>query len=100
MGAACVNTDVRDCLAMVELLVRGQGWPLRRGDGEVAEQAARVAHRRRKMAAAVDCVDKPLRTRLTIAPRSCRGGGSSVSTAVNVVPSHAMGPPCISIVPT
>lgn len=51
MGAARVKTDVRDCLAMVELLVRGQGWPLHRGDGEVAEQAAWVAHRRRKMAA-------------------------------------------------
>jgi transposase len=39
-------------MAMVELLVRGQGWPLHREDGAVAEQAALVAHRRRKLAAA------------------------------------------------
>ena len=29
LGAARVKTDVRDCMAMVELLVRGQGWPVR-----------------------------------------------------------------------
>lgn len=52
LGQARVKTDLRDCLAMVELLVRGQGWPLHREDGAAAEQAALVAHRRRKLAAA------------------------------------------------
>ncbi|MEV5543621.1 transposase, partial [Saccharopolyspora shandongensis] len=52
LGQARIKTDVRDCMAMVELLVRGQGWPLHREDGAVAEQAALVAHRRRKLAAA------------------------------------------------
>jgi transposase len=52
LGAARVKTDVRDCMAMVELLARGQGWPLHRQDGAMAEQAAWVAHRRRKAAAA------------------------------------------------
>jgi len=52
MGQARVKTDLRDCLAMVELLVRGQGWPVHRRDGATAEQAAMVAHRRRKAAAA------------------------------------------------
>jgi transposase len=52
LGQARIKTDLRDCMAMVELLVRGQGWPLRREDGAVAEQAALVAHRRRKLAAA------------------------------------------------
>ena len=28
VGQARVKTNVRDCLAMAELLVRGQGWPL------------------------------------------------------------------------
>lgn len=51
LGSARIKTDLRDCLAMVELLVRGQGWPLHREDGAVAEQAALVAHRRRKLAA-------------------------------------------------
>jgi transposase len=52
LGQARVKTDLRDCLAMVELLVRGQGWPLHRHDGPVAEQAVWVAHRRRKLGAA------------------------------------------------
>lgn len=52
LGQARIKTDIRDCMAMVELLVRGQGWPLHRHDGAVAEQAALVAHRRRKLAAA------------------------------------------------
>ncbi|HEY2764647.1 MAG TPA: IS110 family transposase [Pseudonocardiaceae bacterium] len=52
LGQARIKTDLRDCMAMVELLVRGQGWPLHREDGAVAEQAALVAHRRRKLAAA------------------------------------------------
>lgn len=52
LGQARVKTDRRDCLAMVELLVRGQGWPLHRHDGPVAEQAVWVAHRRRKLDAA------------------------------------------------
>jgi transposase len=52
LGQARIKTDLRDCMAMVELLVRGQGWPLHRQDGAVAEQAALVAHRRRKQAAA------------------------------------------------
>ena len=51
LGQARIKTDLRDCMAMVELLVRGQGWPLHREDGAVAEQAALVAHRRRKLAA-------------------------------------------------
>jgi transposase len=52
MGQARVKTDLRDCLAMTELLARGQGWPLHREDGAAAEQLASVAHRRRKAAAA------------------------------------------------
>jgi transposase len=52
LGQARIKTDLRDCMAMVELLVRGQGWPLHREDGAVAEQAVLVAHRRRKQAAA------------------------------------------------
>lgn len=52
LGQARIKTDLRDCMAMVELLVRGQGWPLHREDGAMAEQAALVAHRRRKQAAA------------------------------------------------
>src|SRR5262249_7826734 len=52
LGLARIKTDLRDCMAMVELLVRGQGWPVHREDGAVAEQAALVAHRRRKQAAA------------------------------------------------
>jgi transposase len=52
LGAARVKTDERDCMAMVELLVRGQGWPLHRQDGAMAEQVVWVAHRRRKLAAA------------------------------------------------
>ena len=52
LGQARLKTDLRDCLAMVELLVRGQGWPLHRTDGAIAEQLALVAHRRRKAAAA------------------------------------------------
>jgi len=52
MGQARLKTDLRDCLAMVELLVRGQGWPVHRRDDATAEQAAMVAHRRRKALAA------------------------------------------------
>jgi transposase len=52
LGQARFKTDVRDCMAMVELLVRGQGWPLHRQDGAMAEQVIWVAHRRRKLAAA------------------------------------------------
>jgi transposase len=52
LGQARMKTDVRDCLAMVELLVRGQGWPLHRRGGAVAEQLMWVAHRRRKQDAA------------------------------------------------
>lgn len=51
LGQARVKTDLRDCMAMVELLVGGQGWPWHWEDGAVAEQAALVAHRRRKLAA-------------------------------------------------
>lgn len=43
LGQARLKTDLRDCLAMVELLVRGQGWPLHRADGAIAEQRALVA---------------------------------------------------------
>jgi transposase len=52
IGQARVKTDLRDCMAMVELLVRGQGWPPHDADGAAGEQAAWVAHRRRKQAAA------------------------------------------------
>ncbi|WP_327249831.1 IS110 family transposase [Streptomyces sp. NBC_01320] len=52
MGQARVKTDLRDCMAMIELLVRGQGWPLRASEEATAEQRAWVAHRRRKLHAA------------------------------------------------
>lgn len=52
IGQARTKSDLRDCMGMIELLVRGQGWPLHDRDGAVAEQAAWVAHRRRKQAAA------------------------------------------------
>ncbi|MER6074624.1 IS110 family transposase [Streptomyces sp. NPDC001817] len=52
LGRARLKTDVRDCMAMVELLVRGQGWPLHHAEAAMAEQRAWVAHRRRKLAAA------------------------------------------------
>lgn len=52
LGQARVKTDLRDCLAMVELLARGQGWPLHRLDGPIARQLMWVAHRRRKRVAA------------------------------------------------
>ena|SRR5918996_4259958 len=52
LGQARVKTDVRDCLAMVELLVRGQGWPLHRHDDRVALQMMWVAQGRRKLDAA------------------------------------------------
>jgi transposase len=52
LGQARVKTDVRDCLAMVELLVRGQGWPLHRHSDEVALQVMWVGQRRRKLDAA------------------------------------------------
>jgi transposase len=48
LGQAKVKTDLRDCLAMVELLVRGQGWPLHRVDGACAEQLLWTAQRRRQ----------------------------------------------------
>jgi transposase len=51
LGAARVKSDARDCMAMVEVLVRGLGWPMRRHDGVMAEQVVWVAHRRRKLAA-------------------------------------------------
>lgn len=52
LGAARLKTDARDCMAMAELLVRGQGWPVHRQEGAMAEQVVWVAHRRRKLAAA------------------------------------------------
>jgi transposase len=51
LGAARVKTDARDCMAMVEVLVRGLGWPVRGHDDVLAEQVVWVAHRRRKLAA-------------------------------------------------
>jgi transposase len=48
LGQAKVKTDLRDCLAMVELLVRGQGWPLHRAEGDCAEQLLWTAQRRRQ----------------------------------------------------
>ncbi|MDD1064158.1 IS110 family transposase [Streptomyces cocklensis] len=51
MGQARIKTDLRDCMAMAELLVRGQGWPLRAEETAMAEQRAWVAHRRRKLQA-------------------------------------------------
>jgi transposase len=47
-GQAGIKTDERDCMAMIDLLVRGQGWPLHRGEDAMAEQLAWAAHRRRK----------------------------------------------------
>jgi transposase len=52
LGQARVKTDVRDCLAMVELLVRGQGWPYHRHSDQIAWQAMWVGQRRRKLDAA------------------------------------------------
>jgi transposase len=52
VGQARVKTDVRDCLAMVELLVRGQGWPFHGHNDQIALQAMWVAQRRRKLDAA------------------------------------------------
>jgi transposase len=49
LGQARVKTDVRDCLAMVELLVRGQGWPYHRHSDQIALQAMWVGQRRRKL---------------------------------------------------
>lgn len=51
LGQARVKTDVRDCLAMVELLVRGQGWPFHRHIDQIALQAMWVGQRRRKLEA-------------------------------------------------
>lgn len=48
LGQAKVKTDLRDCLAMVELMVRGQGWPLHGSDGAVAEQLLWAGQRRRQ----------------------------------------------------
>jgi transposase len=48
LGLARVKTDLRDCMAMVEMLVRGQGWPLHRVDGACAEQLLWTAQRRRQ----------------------------------------------------
>ncbi len=47
-GRAGIKTDERDCMAMIDLLVQGKGWPLHRGEGAMAEQLAWAAHRRRK----------------------------------------------------
>lgn len=47
-GQAGIKTDERDCMAMIDLLVRGQGWPLHRGEDAMAEQLAWATHRRRK----------------------------------------------------
>lgn len=52
MGQARTKTDLRDCMAMIEMLIRGQGWPLRASEESTAEQRAWVAHRRRKLHAA------------------------------------------------
>lgn len=52
LGQARLKTDVRDCLAMVELLVRGQGWPFHRHIDQIALQAMWVGQRRRKLDAA------------------------------------------------
>jgi hypothetical protein len=38
-----------DCLAVVELLVRGQGWPFHRHCDEIAQQTLWVGQRRRKL---------------------------------------------------
>jgi transposase len=48
-----VKNDARDCGAMAELLIRGSGRPPQCRDEALAEQAAWVAHRRRKVAAPV-----------------------------------------------
>jgi transposase len=48
-----LKNDARDCGAMAELLIRGSGRPPQRRDESLAEQAAWVAHRRRKVAAQV-----------------------------------------------
>lgn len=49
LGQALLKTDERDCLAMVELLVRGSGWPFHRHRDQIAQQAMWVAQRRRKL---------------------------------------------------
>lgn len=49
LGQALLKTDERDCLAMVELLVRGAGWPFHRHHDQLVQQAMWVAHRRRKL---------------------------------------------------
>jgi len=43
-----LKNDARDCGAMAELLIRGSGRPPQYRDEALAEQAAWVAHRRRK----------------------------------------------------
>jgi transposase len=48
LGQAKVKTDLRDCLAMVELLVRGHGWPLHGCDAAGAEQLLWAGQRRRQ----------------------------------------------------
>jgi transposase len=48
-----LKNDARDCGAMAELLIRGSGRPPQCCDEALAEQAAWVAHRRRKVAAQV-----------------------------------------------
>lgn len=52
MGQSRMKTDLRDCLAMAEVLVRGQGWGPHSQDGPIAEQRLWTARRRRKLAAA------------------------------------------------
>src|SRR6201998_4630857 len=48
-----LKNDARDCGAMAELLIRGRAPPPQRRDESLAEQAAWVAHRRRKVAAQI-----------------------------------------------
>jgi len=52
MGQARIKTDLRDCLSMAEVLVRGRGWGPHSQDGTIAEQRLWTARRRRKLAAA------------------------------------------------
>lgn len=48
-----LKSDARDCGAMAELLIRGSGRPPQCRDEALAEQAAWVAHRRRKVSAQI-----------------------------------------------
>ncbi len=51
LGARRLKSDLRDCAAMIELLVRGGGRPPQVRNAAMAGQAAWVAHRRRKVLA-------------------------------------------------